>query len=407
MYYRNLLKILVSSGISQILPILLSPIIARLYDPYSFGEFGVFMFIYSLLLVFSTGRLNTAINIAKNEEHSNNLFLASVLIMVCFLTLLSITIIFFPGVIKQFISSDSIYLAIGLVILTFLSGSQEILLALYNRNGFFNEISISKLIYSISSVLTQILLGFYNFGVKGLVIGLIIGKFCTVTYFSLTKRIIYPILNKIDFVTIKSSIQRYKKFIIFDIPSALIAVALQQAPNYLFKVLYTAGFAGNYFFIQRLLQAPVTLISGSVLEVFKNEALNEIKTTGRFSNSYLKTIRILGLIIISPMLIGYFYIEEIVVLIYGEEWIIAGEIAKILLPALTLRLLANPLSFAFYLKEKQILNLFILAATLSILIITFHVGLEPINVVRWISVILSFQYLFYIFYSFLLSKKLT
>ena len=101
MFYKNLIKILASSGISQILPLLLSPIIARLYSPENFGEYGVFMFAYSLLLVFSTGRLNNAISIARIEEDSNSLFLASGLILISTFSLWVIILFFFPNVLQK------------------------------------------------------------------------------------------------------------------------------------------------------------------------------------------------------------------------------------------------------------------------------------------------------------------
>ena len=201
------------------------------------------------------------------------------------------------------------------------------------------------------------------------------------------------------------TITRFKNFIFYDIPSSLLSVSSIQLPNYFFNLIYTSFFAGQYFFIQRLLQAPVTIISGSILEVYKNEALNEIKQTGVFKKTFKKTFKTILIIIIFPLILGVFFIEDFIIFFYGENWITSAKIAKILLPVLALRLISNPLSFSIYLKEKQLINLVIYSILIFILIYIFFLNLESIVVVKIISLLFSFFYIFYIIYGYYLSNK--
>ena len=405
MFYRNVLKVFTGTGISLIIPIAFSPVIARLYDPTSFGEFGVFMFIFSILLVLSNGRLNNAINIAKTVEDSISLFLGSSIFLISFSLFITIFFAIFPDLISRLTHSDLYYMSPVLGLALLLSGCHESLLAIANRNGLFSPIAKSKVVFSLTTILLQLVLGFYGFGARGLIYSLIAAKLFTVCYLALTQKYLFTSIKLSNFSQIKYLIWRYKNFLIYDTPSALAAVAIQQAPNFLFKMIYSGSFAGQYFFIQRLLQAPVSLISGSVLEVFKNESTLDFHVHGNFRSSFLKTFRTLIAFIAIPVGIGIVYIQEIVVFIYGEEWRDAGRIAAILMPAFGLRLLANPLSFSFYLAEKQPVNLLILSTTFLLLTLLFFFDFDEFLIVKLISMLLSLQYLFYILYSYYLSGK--
>ena len=86
-------------------------------------------------------------------------------------------------------------------------------------------------------------------------------------------------------------------------------------------------FAGNYFFVQKILQTPISLISNSILEIFKSEALKEYQKTSGFRRSYKKTLKILLLISVFPSIIGYLYVEPMILYLFGEQWKDAGKIA--------------------------------------------------------------------------------
>ena len=74
---------------------------------------------------------------------------------------------------------------------------------------------------------------------------------------------------------------------------------------------------------------------------------------------------------IAATLIFWFAGEELFVLAFGPEWREAGKAAIILLPLFALRFVASPLSYTFYIAEKQHIDLMwqicLLAMTLTTL----------------------------------------
>ena len=67
-YNRNFLTMLSGNTISQIIPFILAPILARLFSPEEFAVLANFMAIVGVLGIISTGRLEMAIAIPKDHK---------------------------------------------------------------------------------------------------------------------------------------------------------------------------------------------------------------------------------------------------------------------------------------------------------------------------------------------------
>lgn len=66
--FKNISILMTGTIIAQVIPILLSPILTRLYSPSEFGMLAVFLSITSILAVFANLRLDVAIMSASDQE---------------------------------------------------------------------------------------------------------------------------------------------------------------------------------------------------------------------------------------------------------------------------------------------------------------------------------------------------
>lgn len=66
-FIRNFLTLFSGSTISQFIPILISPIISRLFTPEDFGRLAIFMAISTFVGGFMTGAYDTAIMLPKKK----------------------------------------------------------------------------------------------------------------------------------------------------------------------------------------------------------------------------------------------------------------------------------------------------------------------------------------------------
>ena len=55
-FSKNVLKLISGTTVAQAIPVLISPILARLYNPQNFGDFALFTSFVSILAVMTTFR---------------------------------------------------------------------------------------------------------------------------------------------------------------------------------------------------------------------------------------------------------------------------------------------------------------------------------------------------------------
>ena len=92
-FLKNVITLISGTAISQIIVILISPVLTRLYTPNEFGLFGAFMAIVSIISTFINGRYDLAIIEARESEIAINLMRLSVFItffttLICFVFLI-------------------------------------------------------------------------------------------------------------------------------------------------------------------------------------------------------------------------------------------------------------------------------------------------------------------------------
>ena len=100
----------------------------------------------------------------------------------------------------------------------------------------------------------------------------------------------------------------------------------------------------------------------------------------------------------------YYFSIELFVFVFGDNWTIAGEYAQILAPMLFLRFVSSPLSFMFYIGEKQKLNLLMQTVLLIMILSSFFIFNNPKNIILSISILSSIFYIFQIVISAKIAK---
>ena len=73
-FYRDIFKLFTGTFIARIIPALFALLIARLYAPSQFGNFVLYLSIGSFLSIISTGKYESALLIANNQEERKHLF---------------------------------------------------------------------------------------------------------------------------------------------------------------------------------------------------------------------------------------------------------------------------------------------------------------------------------------------
>ena len=180
------------------------------------------------------------------------------------------------------------------------------------------------------------------------------------------------------------------------LPSALINTVAQQIPLLLTGTRFGEHAAGLLGTAWRTISAPMSIISTSAQDVFKNRAAEEFNRTGQCRGAYKQTLRLLAILGVFPSLVLFFWGPELFALVFGEPLREAGEIARIFAPLLFIRFFASPLGYTFLIVRQAKIDLYWQIGLLAVSIATFTLPSEAMSAFRWFSAGYAALYVVYV-----------
>lgn len=404
-FIKNVLTLVSGSGIAVALPIIVSPILTRIYSPEDMGSLALFSSFVAILGSVSAARYELAIILPKKDRDAINIFIIGFIINLIFSFFLLIILILFGDFISLKLNGIiSKKMLILVPIGVFFTGLLNLLNVFNNRIKKYFDLAKASVIKSITLVSIQVSLGFLLKNSTGLIIGETFSKFFA--NLKLLNNFIQSGFNKdkIQKNDLIFLVKRYAKFPLYDVPATICNVSSFQLIAVFFSVFFTSSTAGLFYFTQKVLGAPVTIISNAVSDVFKERAAKDFIKQGNAKEIYLKTFKKLVLIGLIPSVILYFFVTDLFVFFFSDNWLKAGVYAEIMIPMLYVRFISNPLSSMFYIGEKQKTNLILQLILLLMVSSSFFLFDNDKSVVKSLSFSFSFFYILQIIFSSIIAK---
>jgi O-antigen/teichoic acid export membrane protein len=327
-YIRQIATLMSGTLISQVLMLAIIPVLTRIYTPAEFGIYSLFFSVATILGLVSSWKYDQAIMLPKSDKDANALlFLSIVITLFTALVTLFVILIFHDFLMEYFGKLDYFIWLIPLSVLVI--GLFQVFNAYSTRHELYKKIMLSQVTNSTTTVTTQTL-SRYLFNFNGLIIGKVLGdllallllvksniKENTLHLKDLSKRRVVLNMKKYD------DFPKYQSFNVF------INSISQNVPVILFVSLFSPEIAGFYSLMVRALQAPVLLIGSSTRQVFYQKASKLYAEGKSFYELYKKTTLGLLKLFIAPFLVIFLFGDEIFSFVFGEEWRVSGEIARI------------------------------------------------------------------------------
>ncbi len=406
-FVKNSLTLFTGTTVAQIIPLVLSPVLSRIYSPEDFGILALYMSIASILVVFSTGRYEMAIMLPKKDSDAVNVFLLSILIAAFLGILVLFFVVFFNSQFADFAGNKNIsFYLYFLPITVFSIGLFKSLNYWFNRKNQFKNIAKAKVVASSGNSLIALSTGLLKKGSSGLVFGWIIGQFASAVFllkeFLQKEKSNLKSINKLKLIAL---LKRYKKFPLFDTWSELLNVLSVQLPIIVLVHYYGENITGHYSFAYKILLLPFSLLAFSMGQAFFKQA-TDLKTSGKDVAAFtFGVFKKLVLISFFPLAIIGFFGDFIFPFIFGKEWIIAGEYSRIFSLWIFVIFISSPLTNLFAVYERQrtnlIFNFVMFISRIGMLIIMSEKGINHYTVV-FAYVISGFA--FRLLYLFLITR---
>lgn len=351
-YWKNVSVVFSGAVLSQLIPVLGTFFIARIYTPADYGAYSLWLAVVLILAVILTLRYEAALALEKDGEERAIAVVATLCIVLLVGVFASLVLGFisliFPELIQGFSSWALISIVPAGVFLSFNMAYQGWAAA----DGRYSQLNALRLIFAGSVTLLQIAGGFVFASELTLLLmhtfGLFI-SFCFAVYLN-------PIrIKSIKLIRYAMVLfwRRRRQFPIFSLPADLTSTVAAQLPLIIVTSRFGSEVGGLLALTLRMLSAPIGLLGKAVLDVFKRYAVIEMNEAGSCKKIYIKTFKILcfgSLLLILGVLI---FAEWFFIVAFGSEWGDAALYSMWLLPLFALRFIASPLSYTVYIVEKQ------------------------------------------------------
>lgn len=395
---------ILSSGIAQVILIITTPIITRLYSPAEFGEFTIFSNIAMILIPIINARYDLLIVNAKNDRSANILsqisFLISLLILLILVPIFAISAWLYPNFILDFIF---------IIIMLFLVSLTNIFTNYLNKERKYKVLSLINVFRAGSMALLQIIFGLLALGSLGLIIGFSLSYIAGITLGYKTFKKHFNIVR--DKEETKALFLENKNQLVYSTPSILLNSLSFSIVVFFIGILYTNTEVGIYGMAIRVLGIPVTIISLGLSKIFMQQANDYYIEYGNFRNLLLKFSSILVIVSIVLYVPLYLFSEELVNILLGHSWGDAITVIKIVIPLFVIRLIVSTVSLSVIVLQKQQLELILqalfLIGTTATFVISKMLNLTFLNFVSINTVVLIVSYMifFIALYYFAKNKK--
>ncbi|NEQ52615.1 MAG: oligosaccharide flippase family protein [Leptolyngbya sp. SIO3F4] len=354
-FIANAATLLSGSAIAQMILLLISPILTRLYTPNEFGEYALFTSIVMLASALVTGQYEVAIMLAHDDNEALNIFTIPIILStsICSFALVGLFLIERIGL---YSIKGSCFFHFLLYLSILFNTLHRALYYWHLRSKDYKKISKNKILMSTVNIIFSISVVWINDALPGLIIGF------------LTSRLIASIQLLISFLSsIKYNLKclqvgelyclmkKYKDFPKYTAPQSLMDNFRLNAINFMISFFYGLDSLGLYSLAQRIIQVPLSFLAASISEVFYQRISSlmndlEIKATLKLGQKIALSC-FFG--IVCPLIFISLLFPIFFGIIFGEQWQEAGYLALIITPWLAFGFLSSCISTMPIVFERQ------------------------------------------------------
>jgi O-antigen/teichoic acid export membrane protein len=370
-FVPNVLVMLTSTGLAQLLTVCFSPVLSRLYGPGDFGLYGTFLSLSGVITAAVTLQFSEALMLPENDNRATGVFWAATWATVTITALTAICcIIFYPWLIANL--GGLLWL---LPVAALFAGMNQTLAAWCARRKLFTRSAAAQVARSVGANSVQMAAGAMTWGAGGLIAGGLAGDLLSGLGLGyLVSRQDGPLLRSAATKNhVISAVDEHKDFVLYSTPQNVLNAVSQGAPVILLIHYFGAAVGGLYAFGFRVLQLPMSLVLAPLRQVLF-QRLSEVQShhgdlRGLFVES---TTMLLGLSIL-PASIGFLLAPWVFGIVFGSQWVEAGEYARWLLVWLVPGFCNLPAMLAGRILRQQrnlmLFDLFLLISRLGALVI--------------------------------------
>ena len=411
-FVKTISMVVGGTAFAQILTILVSPILTRLYTPEQFGVYSAFMSVVNMLSISASLDIQNAIPLEKDRKNALHLLFTSVIVLI--IVSLSFAVVFTFGDQLFYLLSKSESLnryRYWVVIGIFTMGIYNIGMQYAFKDENFKDITITKYSQSIIGNGFKVISGIISNSSFGLLIGTILSQ--SVGTSRLFRKPIKDIKNtnyRFNYNESKKLIHHYRKFPLFSAPNNYVYTISTQLPALMVIRIYGESISGNYSLANTIINLPAVFLGTAIGQVFYARIARYGKDDPDRLVSESKSI-LRKMIVIGGAIFGAAFLlaPYLIPFIFGVKWKITSQFVQILSVNAFSSFIIQPIGRGLEIVNQQQIALYFNLLRLGLIFIIFIYAEEKsLNVVKtlWIySIVSGIIYILCILNIFLQMKK--
>ncbi|TDQ38643.1 lipopolysaccharide biosynthesis protein [Aureibacillus halotolerans] len=328
-FVRNVVLMITGTASAQLVSLVLTPVISRIYGPEAYGLMGVFISIIGILSPIASLTYPIAIVLPKTDNDAIGLIRLSLLISTSIATFVVIQLTLFNQQIAEIFHIEDLASFLYLIpLVIFFAGLYQVVEQWLIRTKQFKVTAKVTFLQSLIVQGSKVGIGFmYPFPSILIVL----------TAFSQALRAVLMIIfsdkkNLNNHLSNQSSIKdlakKYKDFPIYRGPQSFLNSVSENIPILMLTSFFGPASVGFYTICRTVLAIPTQLIGKSLGDVFYpriSEAANNGEDLGNLNKKATNILISIGVV---PFGLVILFGPGLFEFVFGEEWLIAGKYAR-------------------------------------------------------------------------------
>lgn len=325
---KNTIKLSSSNVILYFIPLVVTPILSRIYGPEPFGEWGIFSSVYVIANMTVFLGLENAIVKARTNEEAVDISILGVIVAFTLITVLYA--IFLIGKwlnINFFETFPNIHL---LALCLYVTALCNVFSNISNRLELYGWMSISNVILGGSQAALRIIFGTVLIvSVNGLILGTVMAQIINLIFFVFLLAYMSNIKpsKKVNLTSLIDTFKDNKRFPLYDAPANILSFAAFNLPILVLSVYFDKAEIGCYSMAVHLMLMPMSFIGAAMGRVYYRQLSINFADKAQIRLITIKVLKITALLAILPTMFIVLGGDKIIVLFLGDKWETAGYVA--------------------------------------------------------------------------------
>ncbi len=371
---RATLTLMAGGALAQLLPLLLGPLLTRLYTPSQFGLYHLFAAVAANVAVVACARYEHALPLARDDGEARALMALCRWILLVAIGLSAI------GAAAWGLSIGALWpLWLPAAVGAFGGLSLATLAAV--RAQRFAALAASRVLQQGGGAALQAAAGATGAGLWGLIVAPIAAALAAAAW-------LRPRLGpgaSVSRAALAAVAQRHRDFPLLNTPHAFLGALQDTLAVVLVAAWQGPAAAGFWGLALRYLKAPATLVGGAVSQALYPALAARGAPTVQGRSAVRRVMRTLALLALPLVLALWLFAPAAFAAAFGARWYEAGELARALALYIGLHFVASPLSVATMAWGAQAwaLKLSLVGQALFVAALAAGLALGGLNAAGW------------------------